>query len=290
MKYYLGIDGGGTKTSFVLIDENKNIIERTKLGATAVDSVSIKETAEVLKGGIKHFNKPIEACFAGIGGVGGDKNDLIKNVIQEVLPNSKVEVGTDSQNALIGAFGFGDGIAVICGTGSVTFGKWKGKRYVAGGYGHNEGDPGSAFSLGIGALRYLARVFDGRKEETEFSKDLAKAVNCSCHGELCEYFKYINRTEVAKLSMIVTKNEKDKNAREIIENSVDELLEEIIATTKKLSVDRQCPFCIIGSLGNADAYFKAYLIDELSKKLPQLKYQPCLYDADVGAALKAMTL
>ena len=68
--------------------------------------------------------------------------------------------------ALIGAFGFGDGIAVICGTGSVTFGKWKGETCVAGGYGHNEGDPGSAFSLGIGALRYLARVFDGRKEET----------------------------------------------------------------------------------------------------------------------------
>ena len=290
MKYYLGIDGGGTKTSFVLIDENKNIIDRIVLNATAVDTVSIEKITEVLQNGIKHFNKSIEACFAGIGGINEQNEDIIKGIIKQVLPNSKVDVGTDSVNALIGAFGFGDGIAVICGTGSVTFGKWKGKKHVAGGYGYNEGDPGSAFSLGINALRYLARVFDGRKEESDFSKDLSNASKCYSHDDLYNFFNNLNRTEVAKLSMVVTKHQEDINAKNIIQNSVDELMEEVIATARILCVDDICPFGIIGSLGNAETLFKKYLLESLSKKLPKLKYQKHLYEPDVGAALKAMTL
>lgn len=290
MKYYLGIDGGGTKTSFVLIDENKNVVDRIILGPSSVDTVSKEVYKEVLQNGIKHFDKQIEACFAGMGGISELNRDFVISIIREVLPAAKIDVGNDSINALISAFGFNDGIAVICGTGSVTFGTWKGKHHVAGGYGHNEGDPGSAFSLGIGALRYLARVLDGRKEETDFSKALSKAIGCYSHSELCDYFVNINRTEVAKLSRIVTQYESDPNAKQIIQNSVDELMEEIISTAKILSVDEICPFSIIGSLGNAETFFKSYLLNSLSEKIPNLKYQHLLYEPDFGAALKAMTL
>ncbi|HAJ77756.1 MAG TPA: hypothetical protein DCO89_01645 [Clostridiales bacterium] len=290
MKYYLGIDGGGTKTNFVLIDENQKVIKRCTLGPSAIDTVGIQQAYLVLKSGIKSFNKPITACFAGIGGIGGQDIEPIKEMIKEILPDAKIGVGTDSTNAIISAFGFNDGVAVICGTGSVAFGKWKGKYCVAGGYGYHEGDPGSAFSLGIGALKYLAKVMDGRKTETDFSDDLSKAVGCYSHGELCEYFKDINRTEIAKLAKIVTKHESDENAKKIIENSADELIEEIIAITKRLGVNNECEFSIIGSLGNAETYFKTYLIKKLSNKMPILKYHKYLYEPDVASAMKAMLL
>ena len=78
MKYYLGIDGGSTKTSFVLVDENKNVIDRIILGPSSIDTVNIEKITEVLQDGIKHFDKPVEACFAGIGGV-GEQNENVES-------------------------------------------------------------------------------------------------------------------------------------------------------------------------------------------------------------------
>lgn len=45
-----------------------------------------------------------------------------------------------------------DGMVLIQGTGAVAWGKWKNKAHKSGGWGWKEGDFGSAYALGCGAL------------------------------------------------------------------------------------------------------------------------------------------
>ena len=48
--YYLGIDGGGTKTEAVLCDSSGKILFHTKVGATNANDVGIPTAAERLCG------------------------------------------------------------------------------------------------------------------------------------------------------------------------------------------------------------------------------------------------
>ena len=86
-----------------------------------------------------------------------------------VKETTKIKAGNDVINALYGSLGGEDGIIIIAGTGSVSFGKNKDKIARAGGYCYQEGDAGSSYDLGYKALQHLARVIDNRYEETSFS-------------------------------------------------------------------------------------------------------------------------
>lgn len=291
MKYYLGIDGGGTKTSFTLVDEDFNILKQVVLGPSSIDTVDICDTYNVLQSGINEINHPVDACFAGLGGMASVVDDeLITKKLEELLPNAKCYASSDTENALFGALDGEDGICVICGTGSASFGKWNNKAFKAGAYGYLEGDPGSAYSLGFEALRYLARVFDNRLESSDFANTLADSCNCHNRVELVNYFKALNRTNVASLAKVVTSCSNNPYAKKIIEDSVDGLVEEIKAVYNTLDINTLCPFSIIGSLGNADTYFREYLISRLNTLLPNLDIRKYKYNADIGACLKAKSL
>ncbi len=291
MKYFLGIDGGGTKTAFTLIDENLNIIKEVVLGPTSIDTVDLDTVFNTFKDGINKINHEIDYCFAGLGGMASnDDNKQIEEILSILLPNIIVQAGSDSENALYGAFNSNDGIAVISGTGSVSFGKWKNNSYKSGGLGYMEGDAGSAYSLGIEAVRYTAKTFDNRAKESDFSKAISNRINCFNRIDMVNYFKNINRTEVAKLATTVTEYENNDIAKQIMINSCNDLINQIQAVYNKLDIDKECPFSIIGSLGNANTFFRSYLLKSLNDKCPLLKYQDFVYDAPMGACLKAKSL
>jgi len=289
--YYLGIDGGGTKTAFTIIDENKNIVYQDILGPSSLDTVGFDNTIKVLKEGIKKITYKLESCFIGLGGISdGVDEPLVKEAILSSLPGVKIEVGSDTVNALFGSLGGADGIAIIAGTGSVAFGKNGKLNYKAGGYGYQEGDSGSAYDLGFNAIRYLARVYDGRKEGSEFSDDLSKATNTKTRSDLVTYVKDSNRTIIAKLAMVVTKNQDNEVARKIIVNSVNEMLAQIKACYVNLKFTDGCLFGINGSLGEADTLYRRLLLEGLKEINPNIKCIDSIYDTKLGAAIKALDI
>ena len=240
-KYYLGIDGGGSKTAFSIIDENNNVVFYKEVGASSVDTVSLEVVKERFNEGVLGFNNKVYSVFAGIGGI---VNQTQINEVKEIIKTlpvcdefTKIEVGNDVINALYGGLGGNDGIILISGTGSVCFGKNKDKYARSGGYCYQEGDAGSGYDLGISALRHLARVLDGRRNETMFSKELIKETNCDSYETLASYFINASRTQIASLSKIVTKYSDDEYARAIIVNGVNEVLEMIKAVYNRLNFD-----------------------------------------------------
>lgn len=293
-KYYLGIDGGGSKTAFVVINEQKKIVYESIAGPSSLDTRPLQETRQLILAETHKIPFPICSIFAGIGGIVSIDDQKAVNEILKAIPvfnsNGIVNCDNDAMNALYGSLSGKDGIVLIAGTGSVAFGKYQGKYFRSGGYCYQEGDGGSSYALGRAALSYLARVLDKRKEGGLFADDLIKATACHTYASLVQYFLQADRTKIAQLAKVVTKNERDIHAKKIIEDGVQEVVEMIKAVYQTLQFDGLCLFSMIGSLGNADTLYKKKLLEEVRKIHPLIRYIPFEHEASYGAALKAKEL
>lgn len=169
-KYFLGIDGGGTKTEFALADADGTILRSVILGTSNPSDVGIDAALNVLRAGITEVCERIPlgnvSLFAGL--AGGSTEGIYEQLSAffSRFGFEKVAHGSDAMNAVAAGLGASDGIAVIMGTGSVTFAKCKGKTYRVGGYGYLLGDAGSGFALGSEAIHGALSFEDGSGEET----------------------------------------------------------------------------------------------------------------------------
>ena len=168
--YYLGIDGGGTKTEIALADSAGTIISRALLdGCNPVD-IGITRTLEILTRGIAAAcsNVPNSriSVFAGIsGGITGDNKERI-HAFLEKYNFHKIGNGSDAESAVALALGDEDGTAVIMGTGSIAFKRTAGVLKRFGGYGYLFDDGGSGFSIGRDAIIAALQCEEGRGEKT----------------------------------------------------------------------------------------------------------------------------
>lgn len=289
-KYYLGIDGGGTKTAFCLIDETLNICETIYAGPTSLDTVDEATTrANLAKLESFPLDGKIVSCFAGIGGIANaeDQQKVIKMLKGfSILSEAIIEADNDVVNALVGGIGKTEGIVCIIGTGSVAFGIHNGKRHRCGGYCYQEGDAGSSYDLGKKSLQHLARVYDKRLRPSAFSEEVAKSALVNDYVSLVKYFTSSSRTMVASLAKTVTKASDNEYARAIMDQGALEIILMIKTVYNELNFEKT-DLAIIGSLGNADTYYRLKLIDELKKQLPNVSLIDNRFSAHYGAALMA---
>ncbi len=181
-RYFLGIDGGGTKTEFALSDEDGTILYRAILDGSNPVDIGIDKTLDILADGIsavcgKIPNSKI-SVFAGIsGGITGD----YKNRIHEFLNRynfADAKNGSDAENAVAIALGERNGTAIIMGTGSIAFTKTNGTLTRNGGYGFFFDDGGSGFSIGRDAVIAALTAEEGRGIETVLLPMLKEKLGC----------------------------------------------------------------------------------------------------------------
>lgn len=165
--YYLGIDGGGTKTDFLLADEEGRTCGALTLeGCNPVD-VGLEKTCDVLARGINEVTKGVAlrkiSAFAGIaGGITGGNREKIAAFLAG-FPFARCANGSDAENALAAALGDTDGIVVILGTGDIAYTRVRGKQHRTGGFGYLFDPGGSGYAIGRdGILSALADEQHGR--------------------------------------------------------------------------------------------------------------------------------
>lgn len=289
--YYLGIDGGGSKTAFALIDQNNELIYHVTKGPTALDTVSFDEFKNVIKEGTKDIKVKVDSIFLGIGGI--YSKEQIDNVISFVKTldickeDTAVDAANDVVNALYGALDGKDGIMLIAGTGSVCFGKNKNKYCRVGGYCYKEGDLGSGYDLGNRTLKYLAKVIDKREEESSFASSLKRELNIYNYEDLTSFFIKASRTDIAAISRLVTKYQDEEEARKIIEDGVNEVLKMISTCYRELDFKGKTFISVIGSLGNADTLYRSLLLKGIEEISKDLVFITKINEAYIGSALKA---
>lgn len=286
-KYFLGIDGGGTKTALCLIDENFNIVDIASSGPGSYDTVSQEVFKEnVIKALNKlKFNGKIVSVFAGLGGICNKEDSLVvSNTLKSIneLKDAIIEVDNDVVNAYYSAFGDEFGIVCIIGTGSVAYGVNGNIIHRCGGYCYQEGDAGSSYDLGRKALQYYARVIDKRLPETDFSAAIGKEINIYSFDKLAHFFVSSSRTEVAQIAKVVTKYQHNDVARKIISDAVDEVVLMINTVYRECGFN-DASFSVIGSLGNVDTLYRKLLLERV-----KIKYVEPKFEAYLGSSIKAL--
>lgn len=296
---YLGIDGGGTKTKAMLVDQNMRVLAVSEQGPSSIRTVPIEVS-------IQHINQAIQDCrkqapdteitgvFAGLGDVtGAEDGAMVTAHLRQLagLQTANIAVKNDVYNAHAGALEGAAGIAIIIGTGSVAFGvDEQGRSHRAGGYSYKEGDLGSAYGLGKQALSVLGKALDNRVSASPLTDALKAHFNLSSFMDVVAMYDatYTARTEVADLAKLVTRYAKDgdPNALAIIETATDELLLMIKAVDKSLSLENKA-IGIIGSLGNADSPHRDRFIAKVLAYDARFSLFPAKQDPVFGACVLA---
>lgn len=241
IKYLLGIDGGGTKTEFLLTDSNKTEIRRLILGASNPVSTGIENTYSVLNDGIKEicegFDTSETSVFAGIaGGKTGENRKLINDFLSR-FGFAAYECGSDIDLALEVALKGENGIAVIMGTGVVAYARSDKKLHRTGGRGYMIDKGGSGFHFGSDALNSAFEFIDGRGGSETILNLIEKMLKKSLESSVGEIYGG-GASFVASFAPVVFEAFKlgDSTASQIIERNAFEAAKIINGARKSLEI------------------------------------------------------
>ncbi|MBQ9784992.1 MAG: helix-turn-helix domain-containing protein [Clostridia bacterium] len=229
IQWFLGVDGGGTKTEFVLTDRAGAVLEHARLGAINPNDVGLAAACEVLNRGIltacgtRPRNKI--SAFVGIaGGISGDNRRAIGAFLEQYRFGA-CRNGSDAENAVAAALGASDGVAVILGTGAIAFSQKNGETQRHGGYGYLFGDAGSGFSLGRDAIVAALHDEDGSGAHTALTERLRRACESDTVLEKLALFYAQGKRTVASYAPLVFEAAEsgDAVAREILSRNMQEV-------------------------------------------------------------------
>ena len=164
---FLGIDGGGSKTSCVVGDETALLGSGIAAGSNLV-RVGEEQAREAFAAAIRQACAAANVTAAQIErtcvGVAGAARPEISEVVRRILRTlvaGEIEVVGDMVIALESAFGAGPGVVMIAGTGSIAYGRnSKGQTARAGGWGFAISDEGSGHWIGRSAVAAALRAYD----------------------------------------------------------------------------------------------------------------------------------
>ena len=175
----VGVDAGGTSTVAALSKDSVFVREArgrganaTTLGVDDAADVIIKTIREVLAG------QAPDAIYIGAAGAGRKRvADQLRESIEMAFRGARVVVGDDAAIAFRAAISDGDGAVLIAGTGSTAYAEHGDQSQRVGGLGYLAGDEGSAFWIGMQAVKLYGRVLDGRASRDETTDLVARLLD-----------------------------------------------------------------------------------------------------------------
>src|SRR5579871_4195717 len=200
--YFLGIEGGGTRSVALLADARGRIVQRIESGplnlALLSDSV-VSKRLRGIKNRLTHSPSSLALCLAGCR-TATDQFRL-RNIASRVWPRLSSHIGSDLESGFAAAFGAkGTGILVISGTGSCVYGKNGEQVARAGGWGHLLGDHGSGYWIASTGLRAAIREYD---RHGRVNKRLARVLRRLCLNspdQLVGWIQTAGKDQVAVLA------------------------------------------------------------------------------------------
>ncbi len=274
----LGIEGGGTKTTWALVDAQGKVHANGQVGSGNLHHLSDKE----LLGRFKDIRTGINAkkfhVIAVAGAFAGCHLDSAKKRAEgfmlQVWPDSRVRLaGEDTRSAYASAHGEKDGLIVIAGTGSNVQGR-KGSRWEkAGGWGHIFGDFGGGYDIARRALESAYRHFD----ETGKTGLLGKKILAkSGQPDLVEFVTWLLddakatklKTVVASLAVAVFEAaaKGDPLAKAAIEEGAAHLADRVLFVTRRLGLKKP-DIGLVGSLVEKNAGYRALFEKEVRQRI-----------------------
>ena len=301
-QFFLGVDGGGTKTNIAIMNGDREIVASAAGGPSNPLRVGV-ETAvtNIIKaidtacdmGGISRGD--IVAATLGLAGV--RRTDIRERVRESFIERyriRKTHVTTDADIALYGTTLGKPGGVVIAGTGSICLGvNDAGEKAIAGGWGPIAGDEGGGRGIAEAALHRIAKASDGRGELTKLSERAADYFRASSVENLIGaiYAPQMDNSRIAGFARLVVETaiEGDNIAVEIVRDAGRELGSAAVAVLKRLGLEKQkVPIGCVGSIFKAGEILTKPMIEIINATAPKAYLIEPLMPPSHAGALMAM--
>ncbi len=280
MKYFLGIDGGGTKTTAAVSDENGNILLK-KTGKTInFYSVGMEKARENLLAVIDEIYKEIgQVTFDGVF-VGCSALD--READEETLANlcggikaKKIRMDSDLFVALKSVENAVCPCVAICGTGSMAIGETEnGEIKFKGGWGHILGDEGSGYVISLNALKCCATFFDTGEESILLEK-AKEYFNVSDFRQAIDiiYSPETTKDVIAGFVLKVREaaHEGDFIAESIIVNEAHNFARTVLCLLAE--IEKSSVLALYGGIFQHDQLFRETFIEDINEVFSELTIQ-----------------
>ena len=286
----LGVEGGGTKTAWVLVERNGaelRVLDRGKLPPSNFRLVTLDRLRTIFS----ELPKQIDRAGFFLAGCGLEDRPILSRLCAEIWPTAKIITGNDRDSGLAAALGRGDGIVVNAGSGSSVTGRRGDKIEKAGGWGHILGDAGGGYFLVIQALRLILREYDLHRGEGQFTAKILRALSLNNLDELVRWAQTAAKMEIALLAPVVFEAAAsgDASVIEIIEEGARVLCEYTEAVASRLHVLAP-KVVLMGGLFHRDSIYTHAFRRRLKKNLPDARVATAEQPPELGAAWLAAEL
>jgi N-acetylglucosamine kinase-like BadF-type ATPase len=285
-QYFLGLDGGGTKTDCVLVDASGKTLARSTAGPSnpiragyAKAWFTLSDAADVV---LEHQHikaGDIHGIYAGIGGAGREVvAKRIANFLENAFPEAAVTVTTDLAITLQAAVGDGEGLVLIIGTGSAAYGRdQRGATARAGGRGPWFSDEGSAFDIGRRALAAVVRAEENRGPDTALSDRVLKWLGCSEWNRVLDWVVKNPDDVFPRVFPLVAElgDKGDPVCEAILTNAAESLTELAASVLSRLNLnDREIPIAKAGGTVGRSKFLDAAVDEGLNHLAPRARLIP----------------
>ena len=219
MKYALGIDAGGSRTRWAILDTANNIIaEGQAVGCSALQMHSV--SGQILLDAVWQQivqqlpDLPIDSVHAGLSGFGADDGALRQQLAQALRVDPlQITLSNDLEIAYRDAFALGAGYLVYAGSGSIAaYIDTRGAFHRAGGRGHLLDDAGGAVWIACQALRALWRLEDvapGSAAHSPMGQAVWARVGGSDWAASRQFMQTASRGDLGMLALAVAESAQD---------------------------------------------------------------------------------
>ncbi len=292
---FLGIEGGATRTTALLLDEKGHFIGRAEGGPCNLRLISDDKIVHIWKelhrkssAGMSSTAAPssVGAFVAGCRTTADQER--LKRLVKRAWPGARATVGDDSQSAMAAALGNADGVMLICGTGSIVRAKKGGRTAQVGGWGHVGGDGGSGYWMGRELLRTIFRKAD-EKEKTH-AHPLGQAVlsflMLATLEDLVQWSLEASKAEIASLTPVLFRFPTNTLAKKILNDAVRQLRDEVDLAARQIGL--RAPQVVLNQgIAMHQPRFAKMLSRAIRKKIRGAKVFVSRAEGALGAALLA---
>jgi N-acetylmuramic acid 6-phosphate etherase len=281
----LGVEGGGTKTAWVLVDREADsfrVVDQGRLPPSNFRLVSPERLRAIFA------QMPAETNRVGMflaGCATEEDRRILATLTAEVWPHAKIIVGSDRDSGLAAALGRGDGIAVNAGTGASVTGRRGDRIEKAGGWGHILGDAGGGYFLSLQALRFILREYDLRRGEAQFTAKILRALGLNSRDELVRWAQTADKMDVAGLAPVVLEcaMNGDESVMRLVDDAAGMLSEYTAAVATRLGLLAP-KVILLGSLFQRDGVYVHAFRRKMKKNLSDARIAMSEQSPELGAA------
>jgi len=294
--HVLGIDAGGTKTLCFLADADGKLLGEGRAGGANLKAEGELAVEKVLHAVMDQAlgDRGHEVAAICLGMAGADRDDektLVRDIMRRIGARSRVVVVNDALVALVAGVGDASGVVIICGTGSIAYGRSGERAARAGGWGHVLGDEGSGYWIGRHALRAVARAADGRGPATSLSARVLGHFAVGKPQDLIAevYDRQLRHHALAQVARLVqqARDEGDEVATQILEQAAHELVRAARSVVEQLHMQEEAvQFVLAGGVFTG----VPWLAEELKRRLPATAPRGQVKRLEVEPALGAVKI